>query len=472
MMKKFSARAVFCALVCGALLLSGCASHTHVYTQTVIEPTCSSIGYTINSCSCGETFYSDYRSKTEHTYSEWIKENDPGLVNKGDEYSYCTVCGDLRVRESQNLSALPKLYFTFGTRSEPDSLLFESKDAVFTCGASLTEENRTEKPDYSLSLFYKADRSAYNTDLGWGDQSTYRLCGQFSDPLKCRDRAGLSVWNGLQADRNETEKTPGGFPVQLYVDGIYKGVYDLLPDRSWQYRGGGSSNASVIACDGTCDFNSEPVFSRPGLGEKESGYAFLHCTGETTAWAEESFAAFCRFVQTASDKQFREHLSDHTDVSALIDYYLTAEVLCAAHRLESGTIWYTKDGKTWLPEFSDLTNSFAITEAGIPCWYAYNLPAADAHGAVVYKEKNLLWKRFVQIFLPEIENRYAVLRENVFTAEFLINAFDSENARTEAGLLEEEALLYPGTPDASRSQTVLEFLEYRFGALDKLFLPL
>ena len=465
-MKKRITRAIVLVLCCGLLPLSGCAAHEHVYTQTAVAPTCSSIGYTINVCSCGETFYSDYRSKTEHTYSEWIKETDPGLVNKGKEYSYCTVCGDLRVRESKNLSALPKLFFTFGTQSNPDSLLFESEDVLFTCGASLTADYRTEKPDYSLSLYYKADRSAYSTDLGWGEQSTYRLCGQYSDPLKCRDRAGLAVWNTLHPDHSQVQ---GGFPVQLYVDDIYMGVYDLLPDRSWQFRGGGSKNASLLASDATCDFRSAPAFSRPGLGEKTSGFAFLHCTGESTEWAEKRFAEFCAFVQNATDRQFKESLSDYTDISRLTDYFLTAEVLCAAHRLDSGIVWFTEDGKTFLPSFSDLTNSFAITEKGLSCWYAYNLPDTDANGVITYGGKNLLWERFLKEFRVEIKQRYASLRGTLFQAETLADIFEAEKGKSEPGLLGTEYELYPDTPVAVNTQTMADFLAHRLDALDELF---
>lgn len=466
-MKNLFRRAVVLALACGLLPLSGCAAHQHAYEQTVIAPTCSSIGYTINVCSCGDRFYSDYRSKSAHAYSDWEQGTVPDLVNAGEEFSYCTLCGDLRVRESKNLSALPKLYFTFGTHGEADSLLFESADSVFTCGASLTADGSAEKQDYSLSLYYKADRSAYNTDLGWGDQSTYRLCGQYSDPLKCRDRAGAAVRNALL---REEDRVQGGFPVQLYVDGIYRGVYDLLPDQSWLFRRGGAKNASLVASDETCDFASEPVFSRPGLGEKASGFAFLHCSGESTAWAETRFLEFCEFVKNATDKQFIEHLSDYTDVGVLTDAFLTAEVLCAAHRLETGMIWYTADGTKWLPDFSDLTCSFGITEEGIACWHAYNLPKTNAKGEPVYSGSSLLWKRFVQLMIGTIRTRYTELRAELFTAEALTEMFEAERAKEEAGLLTAESELYPGTPEANGAQALPDFLARRLEALDGLFL--
>ena len=40
--------------------------HFHNYTTSIIEPTCSEQGYTIYSCGCGDTYYSDYTPLSDH----------------------------------------------------------------------------------------------------------------------------------------------------------------------------------------------------------------------------------------------------------------------------------------------------------------------------------------------------------------------------------------------------------------------
>ena len=456
-------------LICigGSLLLSGCSAHVHVYDQKVIPATCTSIGYTINTCSCGDRFFSAYQSKTAHPYSDWIHGTEADLIRKGEDYSYCTVCGDLRIRESDNLSTLPKLYYSFEEEGI-GSLLFDHHGSYFTSGASLIANGPYEKQDYSLSLYYKSDRSAYRTDLGWGEQSTYRLCAQYLDPLKCRDLIGQTVWNTVCAERIGSKIIPqAGIPVQLFVGGIYQGVFLLLPDRSWQYKTAGQT-ASLLASDDSCDFTALPVFSRPGLGERETGFAFLHCTGESTDWAEESFEAFVGFVQTATDKQFKQRLAEHTDPEALIDFYLTAQVLGASRRLENGTVWITDEKGRWTPSFSDLINSLGITETGTPCWHVYNLPSADDRGNLVYKQNNLLWKRLLEAYQPEIKARYNALRETVFTVEALDKLFAEKSSIIEYELLDYEKQLYSGTPVGSTTQAVTEYIEKRLQALDEL----
>jgi len=52
-------------------------SHTHNYKTTVTNATCVNNGYTTYTCSCGDTYVSDYTNTTSHTYSN----------------GKCTVCG-------------------------------------------------------------------------------------------------------------------------------------------------------------------------------------------------------------------------------------------------------------------------------------------------------------------------------------------------------------------------------------------
>ncbi len=45
--------------------------HEHVYTQTVIPPTCTEKGYTTYTCECGDTYDDDFKDP-EHTFENYI----------------------------------------------------------------------------------------------------------------------------------------------------------------------------------------------------------------------------------------------------------------------------------------------------------------------------------------------------------------------------------------------------------------
>ena len=55
-------------------------THSHSYTKTVTAPTCTEEGYTTYTCSCGDSYDSDFVSATGHNYENGV----------------CTGCGDVK----------------------------------------------------------------------------------------------------------------------------------------------------------------------------------------------------------------------------------------------------------------------------------------------------------------------------------------------------------------------------------------
>lgn len=52
----------------------GCAGHTHSYSTSVTQPTCTEKGYTDYTCSCGETYRADYVDELGHSYTDTVVE--------------------------------------------------------------------------------------------------------------------------------------------------------------------------------------------------------------------------------------------------------------------------------------------------------------------------------------------------------------------------------------------------------------
>ncbi len=84
------------------LSLVGC-KHSHDYIKDVITPTCTTDGYTIYTCSCGETLKKDYIYATGHMFSEWVIEQEPTYENVGIKRRECNVCGFI---EQENIPEL------------------------------------------------------------------------------------------------------------------------------------------------------------------------------------------------------------------------------------------------------------------------------------------------------------------------------------------------------------------------------
>ncbi|MEE3439731.1 bacterial Ig-like domain-containing protein, partial [Ruminococcus sp.] len=66
----------------------------HDYVASVVEPTCTSKGYTLNTCTkCDDSYKSDYVDTVEHQYKSTVAKQ-PTCTEEGIKKYTCTVCGD------------------------------------------------------------------------------------------------------------------------------------------------------------------------------------------------------------------------------------------------------------------------------------------------------------------------------------------------------------------------------------------
>ncbi|MCQ2799684.1 MAG: hypothetical protein MJ228_02815 [Bacilli bacterium] len=65
--------------------------HTHSYTSTVVAPTCLSDGYTLHTCSCGDSYRDTVVRSNGHTYQ--TETIEPTCTEEGYDSHVCSSCG-------------------------------------------------------------------------------------------------------------------------------------------------------------------------------------------------------------------------------------------------------------------------------------------------------------------------------------------------------------------------------------------
>lgn len=86
-MKKFTLAVLLCATVAGtALGTAACntkpAAHTHSYTESTVDPTCTEKGYTLHKCGCGDSYTTDERPANGHTETD-VEGKDADCTTDG-----------------------------------------------------------------------------------------------------------------------------------------------------------------------------------------------------------------------------------------------------------------------------------------------------------------------------------------------------------------------------------------------------
>lgn len=65
-------------------------THTHSYKAKVVAPTCEEKGYTVHTCSCGDSYTDTEKAALGHDLIEEVSEPGPGY--QGYTYHYCSRC--------------------------------------------------------------------------------------------------------------------------------------------------------------------------------------------------------------------------------------------------------------------------------------------------------------------------------------------------------------------------------------------
>ncbi len=466
-MKKTIAAAAL--LLCSALALSSCGTHLHSYVQTVVPPTCRSMGYTLQVCDCGHRAYLDYSSMVSHEYGAWQTYTEASLISFGEEQRVCIHCGNLEIRSTAMLGEVPTVFLT-----ERSSFTFLSGEERTTYHAAIypDAEGVGGKLGYTLSMIRQAN--TYGIDFGNGAESEFRLDPCTPDRTFSRAATAEQLWQKSLELRQQEDLLPTwvpvqnstGFPVRVFMGDAYLGLYRLLPGDTGSvsqetaailYAGGG---------DASCLFEEPPKF-----GQTADAFSILSYGGENPDAACESFADFSAFVRESSASSFRNHLQDYTDITALMDYFLLRTFFGLPAGDTEGTVWSTTDGIHWTPSFYHLNNAFGLTADGYQGTALNGIPAPvknqDGTPEVSYNGNNLLWKKLCQVFPAELTARYAVLRESFLTPENVYGMYMQIYQEIGTDLRKQERDLYPALPVAAwTTRHVEDYTKKRLSLMD------
>ena len=101
---------------CGAVLEKALG---HDYKSEVTAPSCTEMGYTINTCTrCGDTTKTDYTEPAGHKPGDWIVDKQPTTDSEGSKHKECTVCG-----EKLETQPIEKIYNSATTDSKGEAVV-------------------------------------------------------------------------------------------------------------------------------------------------------------------------------------------------------------------------------------------------------------------------------------------------------------------------------------------------------------
>lgn len=287
----------------------------------------------------------------------------------------------------------------------------------------------------------------------WGyEKNKYVLKANFVDHTHARNIVSARLWNEIVASRSDYASLPeelrtsprngaiDGFPVKVYTNGTYQGVYTWnIGKDDWMWNMDEDNPNHFLLCGETNtngNFAETPCNFRKLWGGVD-GADWTVEIGTNSAVVKTCLNNLIGFVMENDGDAFREGIGNYLDVQSAIDYYILVYVICALDNLGSNVLLGSYDGKILRYGAYDLDSTFGN-------WYNGNtFVSAEYKCPENYQEPfNLLFERIEVNFRDELKDRYAELRRSVLSYHNMVTHFERFMDVIGIELYNEQATIY------------------------------
>lgn len=290
------------------------------------------------------------------------------------------------------------------------------------------------KKNFTVSMFSDEARATkLKKDFkGWGAQSKFCLKANYVDTTHTRNISGARIAYDMVASRPDSEfkqqllQCPrngvvDGFPIKLYFNGEFYGIYTWnIPKDGWMFNMDESNPNHMVLCaeqnnNGSivndnvlrCEFRKE--------WDGSNGTSWSIELGTLSDALKNSFNRCINFVMTATDEEFKANISEYFDLYSLLDYYCFSYLCCHLDGLAKNMLMATYDGVIWGASLYDMDSIYGVHYNG-NSYVATNYQCPEQ-----YQETNsLLWQRIEANFGAELYARYLELRQGALSLSNII----------------------------------------------------
>lgn len=468
---------------------------THEYNWVeAVDATCTTDGCREHyHCDiCGLDFDKDYNeieaTIPAHHIGATLQSLNTGTGAMTGSYM-CSVCGESYSAAVSALTVGIPVLFIEGELAEMSktnkvniTATYNSSSKTFTTPATLKWQGATSlafpKKNFNIQ-FYDAEGEKYKVEMkdGWGEHSKYCLKANYIDFSQARNVVAGQIYSNMVHSRNKDDIMDSlanggavdGFPILIYINGSYQGLYTLnIPKDNWMFGMSEKheTREAALAAEGKTDHTT--LRSRLTYDIDECGFTLEYCSTKDnpeigTDWVVDSFNEMMVFVTDNDGSAFKAGIGDYIDIDRCIDGFLLTMMIEATDNLHKNIMWLTYDGKHWISSVYDMDGTFGITWAGKP-EENYKMSPDEFLG-------NKLWKKLYKYYYDDIRARYKELREDIWADSTLEAMFNSFINSVPTAVYTAETTKWPSVPSLSMDcyDEITDWIEKRMIFLDKKF---
>ena len=340
------------------------------------------------------------------------------------------------------------------------------------------------KKNFTIKMYSDGARKTKEKKVfkDWGHTSNkYVLKANWVDHSHARNIVSARLWSEIVSARNDYSSLPNeirnspnngavdGFPVKLYTNGEYQGLYTWnIGKDDWMF-GMDEDNANhVVLCAET---NTDGTFAETPCNFRAlwSGVDEQHWTveiGTNSDAVKNSLNALISCVKDTDDETFKATIGNYLDLQSAMDYYIHQYIVCGIDGLAKNMLLLTYDGTKWICGAYDMDCTFGGTMSNDYFRNSDTSVPEDCN-----EQYSLLWSRIEGLFAEKLVARYDELRSSVLSVTNIISNFEEFISPISKDVYVEDGEVYPDIPSLNTSniKQIRNFVVKRLKYCDKEF---
>ena len=322
----------------------------------------------------------------------------------------------------------------------PVKITYKSLTDEFTDYATLKVQGDSStgypKKNFTVKLFSDSERTNKDkrTFRDWKKANKFVLKANWIDHSHARNIVNARLWTQIYKSRSDFDSLPSaligghiavdGFPVKVFNNGVYQGIYTWNVPKSALY-------------DLDDKITTQALVQGDG-GGYSGALLFRDSTDSNNQWSDEThdtktvaisngWDRVLNFVFESSDSDFVANFANYFDKQSIIDQYIFLYVGCIVDNIGKNQTFFTYDAQKWYGGMYDMDGTWGLrpfaTGSG---WKPYNVAFQSGYSAVAEGggTTNLLYERVGNLFSSDILARYQELRASVLSEDNINTEFD------------------------------------------------
>ena len=334
------------------------------------------------------------------------------------------------------------------------------------------------KKNYTVNLYSDENRSVkLNKEFkNWGFHNNFVLKADYNDILHARNVVGAKLWSKVVRSRSDYDTLPkelknspnngaiDGFPVRVYVNGTYNGLYNwTIPKCDWMV-GMNSANANHVLLSAEFNDNGDVAYKNNPcnfntLWDGSKNYFDVEVGKNSTELVSSLNTIISSIINNDPTS-----LEQSLDIKSAIDYFIFQEIILGTDSLAKNMLLATYDMIKWYLSAYDMDSTFDLDWNG----EILNSSNSNMPDAPYNNEYSRLLQYIWIHHYDEYVERYTKLRKSVLSYSSIIEEFEKYIGIFGEDVYIQDTAIYPNIPSVTDNtlNSLRNFVKDRLEYLD------